>query len=362
MAHLTEMSRAATSGARAVEPFRAGGLSLVAVPQLATDVPGAPPDMNGGDSDTSLLLLSWDGTDLREHQRLAAPGGEDAEFFRIGDRAFLAVASLRTGRGPYEFAVPSRIFEWLDGRFEPFQQVPTFAAKQMKAFTVGDRHFLALAQGVAPPGVQLPNRPSLILEWTGERFEPFQEVPSAWGYNWHRFDIGGEAFLAYADHAVPSVLYRWDGHRFVAHQDLLDSGGRAFADVTVDGQTYLVAARLTGTSVVLRWDGGTFVPHQELDGPGAREFAVFRSAGGLHLVRVNFIHGTPKQPRTDLTSQVYRWSGGRFVVVAEFPTTGATDVAVLPAGDGGGVVLGVSHSLTRDVRFAAETVVYRFAD
>ena len=55
---LTEVQRIPTWGARAVEPVRVGGHDLLAIPQLAKDIPGGPPGMNGGDSDTDLLLLN----------------------------------------------------------------------------------------------------------------------------------------------------------------------------------------------------------------------------------------------------------------------------------------------------------------
>jgi hypothetical protein len=95
---------------------------------------------------------------------------------------------------------------------------------------------------------------------------------------------------------------------------------------------------------------------------------------GLHVVRVDFVLGTPADPTTALTSVVYRWQDGRLVVADTFPTTGATDVTVVPGdqGDDGpgdddpgddnpGAVVAVSHSMTADVRFAAETVLYRFS-
>src|ERR1700733_4376225 len=109
---LTEVQRIATTGARAVEPVSVAGLDLLAVPQLAKDVPGTPPGMNGGDSDTELLLLRRAGGQYEPWGALPAPGGEDAEFFPIGYRSFLAVASIRTGAGPYDFNATSRIFEW----------------------------------------------------------------------------------------------------------------------------------------------------------------------------------------------------------------------------------------------------------
>ena len=96
--HLTEWSRIPTSGARAVEPFNLDGMSLIAIPQLAYDVPGQSADMNGGDSDTDMLLLRQTTNGYQPFQAVSVPGGEDAEFFRIGDRLFLATASIRSGR------------------------------------------------------------------------------------------------------------------------------------------------------------------------------------------------------------------------------------------------------------------------
>jgi hypothetical protein len=360
MPYLTQMTRLPTSGARAVAPFQVDGATFVAVPQLALDIPGQPPNMNGGDSDTDLLVYRLDGDGFEEYQRLSVPGGEDAEYFEIGDRAFLATASLRTGQGPYRFDAESRIFEWRSGRFEPFQAMPTFAAKQWRFFTVGDRQFLALAQGVNPPGVRVDNKPSAIFEWAGDGFKEFQQIPSEWGYNWHRFTLAGTEFLAYADHTAPSVLLRWDGDRFVEHQRLLDRSGRAFADVTVAGVSYLLVARIDAPSLVLRWENGRFEPHQELPGAGGREFALIDGTHSRYVVRVNFITGSPQDPTTALNSHVYRWDDGRLTLVEEFPTTGATDIAVLPGT--GPTRLIVSNSLSPEARFSADTLLYAFQD
>jgi len=133
------------------------GLELLAIPQLALDQPGQEPNMNGGSSDADLLLFRRSDRRFLPWSTLPAPGGEDAEFFTIGDRSFLAVASLRCGSGPYDFATNSQIFVWSDGRFIPYQAVPTFAAKQWKHWRIGARHFLGLAQGVEPPGVVVNN-------------------------------------------------------------------------------------------------------------------------------------------------------------------------------------------------------------
>ncbi len=352
---LSELQRIPTSGARAVESFRIGGRELLAIPQLALDVPGTPAGMNVGDSNTEMLILERRDGAYTSYATVPAPGGEDAEFFAIGDRQFLAAACIRTGSGPYDYDTESFVYEWTGERFELFQSVSTFAAKQWKHWTIGDRHFLGLAQGLALPQFEGYNRSSVIFEWDGEQFVEFQIIPSQWAYNWHPFEIDGRFFVAHADHVTDSVLFAWNGSRYVAHQSLLPSSGRAFAHFT-DGHHYLVVAGLAQPPAVLRWDGERFVTHAHLEGLGARELRVVEKDGRLFLIRVNFILGTPAEPETSLTSQVYEWRDAAFATVAEFPTTGGTDVEVLTID--GDIEFAVSNALTADVRFAAETVLY----
>ena len=354
---LTEVQRIPTSGARAAEPVPVAGLDLLAVAQLARDAPDGPPGMNGGDSDTDLLLLRRHEGQYVPWRALPAPGGEDAEFFTIGERSFLAVASIRTGAGPYNFEATSRIFEWRGGRFVPFQDVPTFAAKQFKHWEVDGRHFLGLAQGVAAPGMQ-GSRDSAVYEWTGESFAEFQRIPSRWAYNWHAFPAGAEFFVAHAEHAGPSVLYRWDGVRLQPHQTLAEESGRAFAAFQDDAVTYLVVACIAAPSRVLRLEDGHFTEAQVLDGLGAREVKVARCGGRTLVIRVNFILGTPEDPQPVLDSQVYEWDGGKLHEVATFATCGGTDAAIITCEDGDAVELIVTNSLTPELRFAAHTVRY----
>ena len=324
--------------------------------------------MNGGDSDTRLLLLDRAGGRLAPWATLPAPGGEDAEFFTIGDRAFLAVASIRTGAGPYRFATASTIFEWRGDGFAPFQEVPTFAAKQWRHWR--DRRS-ALPR--ARPGGDRPARarPGRTRARTGTRWSTSGTASSSpsssasrsrWAYNWHAFTAGGEFFVAHAEHAGPSVLYRWDGSRLAPHQILAAESGRAFATFGDGDESYLVVACIAAPTRLLRLTGAEFTEAQVLDGLGARELAVARCGGRTLLIRVNFILGTPADPRPSLDSQVYEWDGTELVEVATFPTCGGTDVAVLADGDDRDTVeLMVTNSLTPDLRFAADTVRYQLS-
>jgi EPTP domain len=354
--YLEEVQRLPASGARAVERFVIDRESYLAIPQLAYDIPQTDPNMNGGNSDTTVLLYRRAANMYVEHQRLPSPGGEDAEFFSLGDRDFLAIASIRSGQGPYQFAVDSVIYEWRGGRFEEFQRIPTVAAKQWRHFTIGDRHFLAIAQGVVMDG--LNNVASQIYEWNGVRFELFQEIPSQWAYNWHFFVVGQQLFLAHADHMQPSVLYRWNGSRFEPFQSLVETQGRAFTTFEVDGTTYLVCARLQSDSPVFRWNGTAFDEYQQLAGSGAREFALIQDGRHLYVLRVNFILGTPASPRTALDSQIYRWQNGALHALDRFPTLGGTDLCTWRENEEWYVA--VSNSLSADLRFRTDTLIYRF--
>lgn len=351
--------RLPTSGARTAQPFRLDGDLYLAVPQLAIDSGQPVANMNGGDSDTDMIIYLWTDGRFVEHERLAVSGGEDALVFDIGGETLLATASVRSGGGPYDLNARSRIFRRAEGAWQPFQDFDTFAAKQWHAFTIGERRFLALAQGVTvPTAVPRGARESRVYEWREGGFGEFQTLDGRWGYNFADFIIGGDHFLGYADHTSASLIYRWDGTRFVEHQHLADHGGRAFRFFEREGDAWLAFATIDGPSKLYRWVGDRFVEHQPLGGPGGREFALIETARGLYLVRICFIKGTPHDPKTDLLSQIYRWDDGHFVLAGQFPTFGGTDANAFVAD--GQIYLAVSNSLTAGIRFRQDAILYRF--
>lgn len=356
---LLEVERLPTSGARACELFRIDGRLFLAVPQLAYDVAGTPAQMNGGDSDTDLLIFEWTGKGFAPGARLPVPGGEDAEFFTIGGRRFLATASARTGAGPYQPNIDSVVYEYLGGEWLPFQRFPGFLAKQWKALVFGGRPFLALALGVTVEGVEASNpRNSMIFEWDGAGFAPFQTLDGPWGYNFTKIEVEGREFVAYADHTGKSVLLEWTGETFEIFQRFEGKTGRAFHVLPVPGPVQVAFAAIADDTVVYRWNGAAFELMQVLSGPGGREFASIAKSGRAYLVQVNFIEGSPKAPKTDLFSTVHQWSGERWEIIDRFATSGATDTAFFEAG--GRTYLVVTNSLSPDVRFSQDTVLYEF--
>ncbi len=359
--YLKPVQSLTTSGARAVLPFTHEGVLYLAVPQLAEDIPGQAAQMTAGNSDVDTLVYKWTNGSFVEHGRIPLSGGEDAEFFRIGDRDFLAIASLRSGRGPYDFNSSSVVYQWSDRGLIPFQSFQTFAAKQWRYFRISDRHFLALAQGVVLAGLAATHSAdSCIYEWNGMRFVEFQTISSRWGYNWIFFSFRGGQFLGFADHLDKSALYKWWGAAFELFQEIPGGGGRAFSFFEVDGDAYLAFANLLNASTLYRWDGRQFSPHQTLAGRGARELVSFEGKNGQYLLRVNFITGTQTDPQTALQSQVYQWHDSRLALVEEFPTYGGTDAAFFRIGNE--LLIAVSNSLSKDVRFRVDSMIYQFLD
>ena len=354
-----------TTGARAAAVFMLQACFWVAIPQLAKDIPGASPNMNGGDHDTSLLLYRNNPktNQLEEFQQLNVPGGEDAEFFTIRDRHFLATASVGSGKGENtSFEVESCIFEWNGHEMEKFQCIPTSGAKQWRGFELEGRHFLALAQGLEdiPGVVDVPKRNSTIYEWNGDNFQPFQILSSQLGYNWLRFSIDGRDFLAYADHVEPSRVMEWDGQRFVNFQAFNGGGGRAFGFYQRNNRSYLAFSRIDSDSVVYQWDGNRFRNFQTLPGLGGRELCTIDDGNSKFLVRVNFISGDRQNPVTALNSTIYRIDNdGSLHSTVEFPTFGGTDVKAFQDNKGETHIL-VTNSLTPEVRFRQDSHLYRF--
>jgi hypothetical protein len=349
----------ATSGARAVAPYWIEGNLYLAVPQLAEDIAGGPVGMNFGDSDTNLILYKYRDDRFVEHQRVKVSGGEDAEFFEIEGRIFLATASIRTGSNPYDYAARSTIFEWVGGRLTPFQSIPTQAAKQWRYLRIGDRHFLALAQG-ASNEVLGPDDPgnSQILEWVNGAFRHFQNVKSAWGYGWLPFRIGSDQYLAYADHTIPSTILIWDGKGFKLHQTLDGLGGRAFCFYESGGDVFLVFAKLTSETVVYRWSQGRFVAPQTISGPGGRALAVITKENAQYLILVKFITGGREAPQTIQSSEIFKVQEEVFANIGTFPTSGGTDVAVFKVGVD--TLVAISESLSADVHFKTPSHIYHF--
>lgn len=349
-----------TSGARDITPFTIDGSHYIAVPQLATDVPNTPANMDGGNADVPVIIFEWVNGQFVEYQRIPGHGNEGTTFFRIGKQSYLATSSVHSGpKAPYNPHTYAKVYRWDGKYFVPVQQFFSFSSKSWYAFTVGKRHFLGLANGVYIPGNKTltGNTNSELYEWDGKQFKPFQTFATKWGYGWTSFNIGKQQFLGLTDHAGYSTIYRWDGSKFVSFQQFAASGGRAFLHFKINDQDYLAFANINEPSEVYQWNGKTFVKYQTLAGLGGRNFVFFNRDGKHYLFRVNFITGSTKNAVSELQSPLYEWVDGKFKVVQNITTHGGVNAALFTIN--GEQFLGVANSLTKDLRFAVDSVIYK---
>jgi hypothetical protein len=357
--HLVEHQRLPTSGARGMSTFVASGKRYLIVPQLARDLPDTQAHMNGGDSDIGAPIFRWEGGKFVEDGALPLSGGEDVLFFKFGADEFLITAGIRSGHGPFNYNIEQVLYKRSGTNWEPFQKFSAFAAKQWHFFQIGSRAFLALAQGVTLGHIGAENpRESRIYEWDGSCFVEFQTLDGKWGYNWEFFNIDEDHFLGYADHVGYSMVLKWDGASFAPFQRFSPSGGRCFRFFEVGSDRLLAFANIQGASLLYRWDGEEFAIHQKLSGPGGREFCFVKAGVKVFLVQINFITGEPSAPRTALKSRLYQWTNGQMKLIEEFPTFGGTEAAAFE--ENGTIFLAVSNSLTPEVRFRQDSLIYRF--
>jgi len=85
---------------------------------------------------------------LVEDGLLPLSGGEDAEFFTIGEESYLVAAGLRSGRGPYRYNIDQLLY--MDQRLRDADpKVRRLRGEAVAFFPCWSSSFLALAQGVA---------------------------------------------------------------------------------------------------------------------------------------------------------------------------------------------------------------------
>lgn len=349
----------ATSGAREVTPFSIKGEQYLAVPQLAYDILSLPPNMNGGNADADVLIFKRQDSKFKLYQSLPGHGNEGAEFFTMDNQAYLATCSVDSGpKPPFTNFTYQKLYRWDGKYFYPVQQFYGYAAKAWKYFTVGDKKFLALANGVTLPNTpKTIDRRSVIYQWNGKKFIPFQYFDTKWGYDFTSFSIGKEQFLGLTDHLIPSKLFRWNGKKFEDFQSFDKSGGRQFYFFTIGDKKFLALANINQPSTIYLWQNHQFKLFQSLPGKGGRSFLYFNQNGKNYLLKLLFITGTRQAPKADQQSPIYEFTNGKFKQVATIATSGAVKASLFKNGKQS--FIAIANSLSKDIRYNTPSKIYQ---
>ncbi|XP_060040610.1 thrombospondin-type laminin G domain and EAR repeat-containing protein [Erinaceus europaeus] len=235
--------RVPTHSARDWEAFQLAGEHFLAVAN----------HREGDDHNIDSVIYKWDPHTRRfeTNQTIATSGAYDWEFFSVGPFSFLAVANAFNGTST---RLHSRLYVWLLGTFRLFQSFLTFGAADWEVFRIGERVFLAVANSQAydldapvDSSSYVLNSVIYELNVTAQAFVPFQEIPTCSALDWEFFSVGEDHFLVVANSfdgtsfSVNSVIYRWQGYEgFVAVHSLPTLGCRDWEAFRTAAGAFLV--------------------------------------------------------------------------------------------------------------------------
>ncbi|XP_029349737.1 thrombospondin-type laminin G domain and EAR repeat-containing protein-like [Echeneis naucrates] len=182
------------------------------------------------------------------HQMLRTSGAYDWEFFTVGPYHFLVVANAFDG---VTTSVDSVIYVWVNGSFQVFQTIKTFCATDWEMFQIGRRVFLVVANGHRlhgnGPSRYAINSTIYELDMGGQLFVRFQDIVTYSAVDWEFFSLGEEHFLVVANsfngesYSLNSILYRWQGYEgFVPVHWLPTIGCSDWEFFSFNGDSYLI--------------------------------------------------------------------------------------------------------------------------
>ncbi|KAL8587413.1 hypothetical protein ACOMHN_062146 [Nucella lapillus] len=191
-------------------------------------------------------VFRWEDSRFRLYQRLETQSAQSWEFFEIRNQFFLAVANYGNSTSSPS---NSTVFKWRRRRkkFQVYQHLPTWTARDMEHFTIDGQHYLAVANH-AQGDKNLVD--SVIYRWQEDSrdFREHQRIMTVGAYDWTHFSVGGFHFLAVANAfngrstLIHSVLYLFQKGVFVQFQTMETNGATDWEFFSMEGEAYLAVA------------------------------------------------------------------------------------------------------------------------
>ena len=181
---------------------------------------------------------------FQKRQDLPTRGAVAVEQFSINGSLFLAFANQYGDTEGYN--THSFIYKLNDStvKFFLYQTIVTTGVRHMEYFRIGEKHYLAVANYRNMSTYQLN---SVIYQWNGHQFVAVQSIPTNGATSFNFFKILQELFLAvtnYRDdttYSVNSVIYKWkENHgQFEKFQEIGTEGAVGSKTFAINNETFI---------------------------------------------------------------------------------------------------------------------------
>lgn len=241
-------------------------------------------------------IYRWNGTIFEEFQPIPTFGAVDWEYFMIGADHYLAVANHYTSV-PGTYNADSKIYKWKGSSFEEIQSIATHEARRWEYFSIGDDHFLAVANKFNDSIYQLDSK---IYKWNGSSFDEFQSIATVGAYDWEYFMVGNDHYLAMANRQLnasefntDSKIYKWNGTNFSEFQSIATIGATDWQYFTLSSHQFLALSNSTDSladngSRFFQWNGTNFVEFKSISTQGGFEWTYFTIGNDTFLALASF--------------------------------------------------------------------------
>ena len=281
-----------------------------------------------GDQHYLAVANHYDGTSYRQNsviyqwslsqeqfvvfQIIKTFGAHSFEFFEITNEQFLAISNNNDGSSR---SINSSIYKWNSNKFEKIQDIATEGAVNTETFVISNETFIAFANHYTQQKPELVQ--SAVFKWSGQQFVKLQSLQTYAALDVKSFSVNGSTFLAFANHRsgsgqhnINSPIYKWNGSQFVLFQSIPTRGAAALHPFMMCSQTFLGVASYDDEdkgyntmSVVYRVSQEQFIEYQEIPTQGAFGMTSFQYKGHTYLAVANRLTN-----KWNINSALYKWA------------------------------------------------------
>jgi hypothetical protein len=288
-----------------------------------------------------LLVMSSFSQSVQEFQSISTHGATGLKSFIINDTAYLAIANYQND---VSYEINSQVFRWNGNKFILFQEIPTSGGVNPDFFEIDGKKFLAFGNYVNNKNDHTIK--SVIYQWDGNKFQPFQEIPTIGAYRWKLLKTGVLHLLVIANQCDSSVknmspvnseVLKWNGSKFAHLQYISTTNATDLTEFTIGDTLFLGIACTFGWSCPLyKWDGKQFTFSRTVQSSWATGIQAFTIHNQLYLNVANgseVMISLPPKIIYSTKSTIYKWNGNDFVPFQSIPTIGAFNLKIFEGKD-----------------------------